>query len=176
MLRSVDWWLPTFRDNLSKTYLFKYERNARLWRCLFACFLYYHVSVTVVTIFRVSRDRSTITILIQYIQEQPHSRLMYMLLVQPLTDLRKGCVPRNFTQVEFYVGIFLYAYAAFATMRAEFDRSKKELISNENIIKHPLLSNFIRFCFPLFATGCLTFHDFFKFAPAGKNLPQVELA
>jgi hypothetical protein len=56
-------------------------------------------------------------------------------------------------------------------MRAEFDRSKKELISNENIIKHPLLSNFIRF-FPL----SLPFHDFFKFAPAGKNLPQVELA
>jgi hypothetical protein len=42
--------------------------------------------------------------------------------VQPLLDLRKVCVPRDFTQVEFYVvEISLNAYAALGTISSEFD-------------------------------------------------------
>jgi hypothetical protein len=51
------------------------------------------------------------------------------------------CVPRNFTQGK----ISLNAYAARANTRAEFDWRKEELISKENITKHPLLSNLIKF-------------------------------
>ena len=42
--------------------------------------------------------------------------------IQPLPSLRKGCVPRNFKQVECYVqvGIFLSAYATLAIIRAQF--------------------------------------------------------
>ena len=45
---------------------FEYQHNLHFWRCLFAYYLYQNVSIAVVTIFRVSLDKSTINILTTY--------------------------------------------------------------------------------------------------------------
>jgi hypothetical protein len=57
-----------------------------------------------------------------------------------IPDLRKGCILRNYVQVDFtLVGISPKCLCSTCNL------SKRELIPEENVIKNSLLSNLIRF-------------------------------
>ena len=54
-----------------------------------------------------------------------------------------------------------------------FDLSEKELISKENIIKHPLISNLSTFIYIYFLRDAYV-STFLKLAPSGRHLREVE--
>jgi hypothetical protein len=89
---------------------------------------------------------------------------------QPLPDLRKGCVPRDFTHAEFSVGISLISIQLDSFLspgkiiKVRFEMYSKRLTSAStkcNIIKHP-------------PTKYVSKIFFFNFAPAGKNVRNVK--
>jgi len=93
--------------------------------------------------------------------------------VQPVPDLRKGRIPRNFTQVEFYVSRgFLKFFSIFFLSHAQ---EKLQKCASECAVtrsRHRRPSQVLR----LFPTGCkIRFHAFFflSFATADKNLRKV---
>jgi hypothetical protein len=87
-----------------------------------------------------------------------------ILLIQPFADWRQGCVPPNLTRVEFYVSRnFPKCLCSTRSYTCWNWLKQKRLISKENIIKHPLLPNLIRFISIYFLRDAYVF-------PAGKNL------
>lgn len=88
---------------------------------------------------------------------------VFCFYIQPLPDLRNGCVYCNVTQVEFYVKVGIALNAAITTMHAEFETQKENLFEKKNNkIKHPLLSSSIKFISIYFLRGYIRSHDSFS--------------
>jgi len=94
--------------------------------------------------------------------------------IQPLSDLRKGCVLWNFLQDDFYVR------RNFPHLSPIHTQKKWQKCALQCAIERLRQCRLCFFCRPswvlhLFPMGCkICYHYFFKFAPAGKNLRKVE--
>jgi len=98
---------------------------------------------------------------------------------QQLPDLRKGCVPRNFTQVEFYISRNFPKFISISFFHAK-EKIKKQLCFekyNKSIKTTPSS------CFDVLAGASIyfildaqiRFLYYFNFAPAGKNYVKSNL-